>query len=130
MIARSPASPLMKIDRRTVITTGTVITTIEQNRRLNFRCCSVRCPQRSLSRAGHGYPLRIADATAVPFRLVLVVNCGVLELFAFGISSAHANSAAFAIGRNDYPPFGSGLSRFLHDEIQCAIIDLRVGAHV
>jgi hypothetical protein len=30
---------------------------------------------------------------------VLVVNCGVLELFAFGISSAHADSAAFASGK-------------------------------
>ena len=53
---------------------------------------------------------------------MLVVNGGVLELFAFGISSAHADSAAFGIGRNDYPSFGSGLSRFLHDEIQCGII--------
>ena len=53
---------------------------------------------------------------------MLVVNCGVLELFTFGISSPHADSAAFAIGRNDFPPFGISLSRFLHDEIQCAII--------
>ena len=130
MIARSPASPLMKIDRRTVITTGTVITTIEQNRRLNFRCCSVRCPQRSRSRAGHGYPLRTADATAVLFRLVLVENRDVLELFALRVSSAHGDGAASAIGGHNNATIGRDLSTFLNREIQCAIIDLRVGAHV
>src|SRR5215208_5107167 len=111
------ASVPMRIDRQVASPGG--IPTRRHPRRLN------RTIRQILAAT-----LRTAHATPLILLLVLVVNCGVLELFAFCISSAHADSAAFGIGRNDHPPFGSSLSCFLHDEIQCAIIDLGVGAHV